>query len=439
MFLDCPRCDDEYPEKTDNYSLLDGFHLSRQGAMFDVLRIYCGEILMKVSSLITYLLFGVVLPLACEGNSESTNGNGRLPPALQIAFGGLTVTRPVDLQHAGDGTNRVFIVSQPGTIYVTPTTASVPSGKIFLDISGRVLDGGEQGLLGLAFHPQYSTNGYFFVNYTAESPRRTIVSRFRVSMTNPDSADASTELRIIEFDQPYANHNGGQVTFGPDGFLYIATGDGGSGGDPQNNAQNKRALLGKILRIDVNATSGGRNYAIPSTNPFYQNDSLYSEEIYAYGLRNPWRISFDSMTGRLWAADVGQDVWEEVDIIELGMNYGWRITEGMHCYSPSSNCSLSGLTLPVWEYRHSSSDGCSITGGYVYRGSGSPSLQAKYILGDYCSGRVWALSYDGINPASAEVLLDTRLAISSFGSDKNGELYICSHVDGKIYSLTSSP
>ncbi|MGQ9644329.1 MAG: PQQ-dependent sugar dehydrogenase [Ignavibacterium sp.] len=350
---------------------------------------------------------------------------------FQIAFPNLTFTNPLDLQHAGDGSNRIFVVEQAGRIKVFPNNSSVTATKIFLDITDRVTFGSETGLLGLAFHPNYENNGYFYVNYTAPSPLRTVVSRFQVSSTNPDSADKNSEQILLTFNQPYSNHNGGCVAFGPDGYLYIATGDGGSGGDPQNNAQNITNLLGKFLRIDVDNPQPPLNYGIPPTNPFADStNTSIRKEIYAYGLRNPWRFSFDPVSGWLWAADVGQNSWEEIDIITNGGNYGWRCYEGNHPYN-TSGCNGTYI-FPIWEYSHS--DGISVTGGYVYRGQNVPELYGKYIYGDYGSRKVWSLFYDGVNPPSNTQITTAAGPITSFGVDQNNELYLVSF-NGKIYNF----
>lgn len=363
---------------------------------------------------VLFLLFGLAANLRAQFE-------------LQQAFPNLSFTRPVDLQNAGDQTNRIFVVEQAGRIHVFPNDSMVTQTNLFLDIVPRVDDSGnEMGLLGLAFHPNYAGNGYFYVNYTAGNPRRTVISRFQVSPSNPDSADPGSELILLQYDQPESNHNGGQIAFGPGGYLYIASGDGGGSGDQHGtigNGQDRSTLLGKILRIDVDNQDSGLNYAIPRDNFFYGNSSGYREEIFAYGLRNPWRFSFDFDTGRLWAADVGQSAYEEIDLIENGKNYGWRIMEGNHCYNPPTGCDTTGLTMPVWEYAHGL--GYSVTGGYVYRGTAVPELTGKYIYGDYVTRRIWALSYDGINAPVNEDVLTAPNDISSFGQDENRELYIC--------------
>jgi glucose/arabinose dehydrogenase len=336
---------------------------------------------------------------------------------LQNAFPNLSFNSAVFLTHADDSTDRIFVVEQAGRIKVFPNNQNTSVAKEYLNITDRVSSGGEKGLLGLAFHPDYETNGYFYVNYT--NATSTVISRFQVT-SNPDSADKNSEFQLLTFTQPFSNHNGGWIGFGPsDGYLYIATGDGGSGGDPQNYAQRINTLLGKILCIDVD---DGIPYAIPPTNPFVDSTNVeVRKEIYAWGLRNPWRCSFDPVTGRLWAGDVGQGEWEEVDIIENGKNYGWRCYEGNHTYN-MSGCNYPEYISPVWEYSHSV--GYSITGGYVYRGANVPELLGKYIYADYGTRKVWALSYDGITPPSNELLLTAASNPTSFGVDQANELYV---------------
>ncbi|UCE17145.1 MAG: PQQ-dependent sugar dehydrogenase [Gemmatimonadota bacterium] len=379
---------------------------------------------MKIKGLWVVLL--VAVPM-CGAHAEL---------ALDVAFPHLSINRPVDLQNAGDGSDRIFVVEQAGRIHVFENSQDVQSTDIFLDIQNRVnRSGNEEGLLGLAFHPDYEHNGYFYVDYTASNPRRTVIARYTVSGTDPDVADVNSEIVLLEIEQPFSNHNGGQISFGPDGYLYISVGDGGAAGDPQGNGQNLQTLLGAILRIDVDNPDIGFNYSIPSDNPFAHNQFGYAEEIYAYGLRNPWRFSFDSETGWLWAADVGQNTIEEIDIIEKGKNYGWDIMEGSACFEPPSNCDTTGLTFPIWEYDHSL--GQSITGGFVYRGTSTPQLTGKYLYADYVTGRIWSLQYDGQNPPSNTELFDTDLNISSFGVDEDNELYFCAF-DGSIYKISSS-
>ncbi len=356
---------------------------------------------------------------------------------LTDAFPNLpSFSSPVDLQNPGDCTNRLFVVEQVGRIKVFENRANVISVKTFLDITDRVTSGSETGLLGLAFHPDYENNGYFYVDYTSPTPNlHTVVARYQVSSTNPDSAVKNSELILFTQRQPFSNHNGGQTTFGPDGYLYISFGDGGSGGDPNNYAQNLDSLLGKILRIDVDNPEPPLNYGIPADNPFKGNTQGHRQEIYTYGMRNPWRFSFDSVTGKLWCGDVGQNLYEEIDIIQNGKNYGWHIMEGLHCYSPSTGCDTTGLTLPIWEYPHSPE--CSITGGFVYRGPNQPGLTGKYIYADYCSNKIWALTYDGINPPTNQLLVTAASSPYSFGVDQVNELYLCTS-GGRIYKFIST-
>ncbi len=377
------------------------------------------------------MLFLLVILLSCSEQKAQDE--------ITEAFPNLSFTQPVDIQTPRDGSNRLFVISQPGQILVFDNSSSASNSKTFLDIRSDVLAGGEQGLLGMAFHPDFSSNGYFYVDYTAGSPRRTVISRFQVSASDPDKADAGSELVLLEVEQPYSNHNGGQIQFGPDGYLYISFGDGGSGGDPQNNGQNLSTLLGSIIRIDVDRAENGNYYAIPEDNPFnYPGAPIdYRKEIYAFGLRNVWRFSFD-VSGRLWAADVGQNEWEEVNIIEKGGNYGWRIMEASHCYNPPSGCDTNGLILPVVEYGHNSAGGYSITGGYVYNGSALPNLNGKYIYGDFVTGNIWALEYNDLFESN-ELVASTNYSISTFGLDESGEIYFADYSGGKIYKFNSNP
>lgn len=362
---------------------------------------------------------------------------------LTDAFPNLSFPYPVHLTHSNDGTNRIFLVQQNGIIKVFQNDSTVQSFAVkdFLNISNKISSSaGEEGLLGLAFHPNYASNGYFYVNYTAlSSPIKTVISRFKVSSGNPDKADSLSEYKILEIEQPYYNHNGGTVMFGLDGYLYIGMGDGGSGGDPQNNAQNLQSLLGKMLRIDINDTTSVKRYVIPATNPFYNNPSAGKEEIFSWGLRNPWKFSQDPQTGFIYAGDVGQDVYEEIDVIQNGKNYGWRVLEGFQCFNPPSGCDTSGKTMPIKAYSHTEG-GCSVTGGYVYRGNRRPELRGAYIYGDYCSGKIWMLRYNGSTVSSDSLLIDSPYFITTFGTDQFNELYILSYTpSSKIYRFNKNP
>lgn len=362
----------------------------------------------------------------CQNTQKPQTPPNPMDATLTDAFPGLRFNYAIELTTAPDAANRFFVALQTGQIEVFENQANTASKSTFLDIQTRLLSGGERGLLGLAFHPDYANNGYFYVNYTRNnSGLETVIARFKVKTGKPNEADPNSELILLTFDQPYANHNGGAIKFGKDGLLYIATGDGGSGGDPQNYAQNRTNLLGKILRIDVNKTENGLNYAIPTDNPYRNNTQGFRAEIYAYGLRNPWKISFDRQTGALWTADVGQNAYEEIDIIEKGKNYGWRFREANHCYNPTENCPSNDLTDPVFEYSQENGDR-SITGGYVYRGKKHPAWQGKYLYGDYASGRIWLLTYTN-NQTQNQLLWDTTQQISSFGEDKEGELYVVNY------------
>jgi glucose/arabinose dehydrogenase len=345
---------------------------------------------------------------------------------LQPVVTGLS--QPVSITHAGD--DRIFITQQGGRVVIFNGTRVLP--EPFLDLSSLTTATGERGLLSIAFHPRYRENGFFYVNYT-DLAGDTVVARYSVSATNPNRADPGTAVRLLHIGQPFANHNGGQMHFGRDGYLYIGMGDGGSGGDPGNRAQNLSELLGKMLRIDVDR---GAPYAIPDSNPFVHTPGA-RPEIWALGLRNPWRFSFDRAKGDLWIADVGQGQWEEINhqpgTSSGGENYGWRRMEGTHCFEPRTNCSDPALVLPVIEYDHRNG-ACSVTGGYVYRGRDFPRLDGAYIYGDYCSGVIWAATRNTIGGFTTTQLLDTNLLISTFGEDVDGELYVADH-RGSIHRL----
>ncbi len=374
------------------------------------------------------------LLVACASTPPTANPPPPPPPPdtqptgfsrkVQVVTGGLS--SPVHLT-APAGDARLFIVEQVGRIRI------VKGGQLlaqpFLDITGRVGSGGERGLLSVAFHPNYAANGFFYVNYT-DLNGDTRVERYSVT-ADPDHADTGTAKLILGVAQPYANHNGGHILFGLDGMLYIAMGDGGSGGDPQGNGQSLATLLGKLLRIDVD---GGNPYAVPPDNPFVGQAGARGE-IWAYGLRNPWRIAFDRTAALLFIADVGQNAYEEVNVRPAGvagLNYGWNVMEGLHCYA-SASCSATGLTLPALEYSHA--DGCSIIGGFVYRGRVIPAIAGRYFYSDYCSG--WLKSVAITNgTASAPVTwpVGSLGSVLSFGEDAQGELYILS-ASGTVYRI----
>jgi len=342
------------------------------------------------------------------------------------------LSSPVDLQFPNDGTGRMFVVQQQGSIRIVANGSLVSTP--FLNITAKVSSGGEMGLLGLAFHPQFTQNHLFYVHYdrTIGGQIQSVIAEYHVSVGDANIADPASERILLTVDQPFSNHKGGQMVFGPDGFLYIGFGDGGSGGDPMGNGQNLQTLLGKMLRIDVNGQSGGKQYAIPPTNPFAGGGGM--PEIFAYGLRNPWRFSFERGGSRFFVGDVGQDKYEEIDILESGKNYGWNVMEGMHCFNPASGCNMSGLTMPIAEYSHS--EGEAVMGGFVYRGSAIPSLAGAYVFGDYISGTMWELVEAPAGMWTRTQLLSTGLNMSSFGQDAAGELYVVDY-GGNVLKLTA--
>ena len=339
---------------------------------------------------------------------------------------------PTTVTHAGD--LRLFITQQTGRIAVLQAGATSINATPFLDVTNLISCCDERGLLGLAFHPHYHDNGFFYIDYTRASDGATVIARYKVSANDINRADPASAQILLTIGQPFSNHNGGQLQFGPDGYLYIGMGDGGSAGDPGNRAQNLGEFLGKILRIDVD---NGTPYGIPPSNPFV-NRSGARPEIWAFGVRNPWRFSFDRSTGDLWIGDVGQGQWEEVDFQPQtsigGENYGWRRMEGNHCFNPTSNCSDATMTLPVAEYDHNGGR-CSITGGYRYRGSRSSRLQGTYLYADYCSGTVWGLTNIG-GIFSSRVLAQTTLGITTFGEDVNGEIYLADNKSGRLFAIS---
>ena len=364
------------------------------------------------------------------------------------AFGGSAGSRsplsrtvwsaPTQITNARDGTNRLFVVEQRGTIRVIQGGVLQPG--YFMNITGKVEDGGERGLLGLAFDPNFKTNHRLFVYYTRNGGD-IVVSRFTTNAARTDVIESTARPLLLIEHSAQSNHNGGAMAFGPNGLLYIGVGDGGGGGDPRNNAQNKGRLLGKILRINVNGTGHGPfdHYSVPRSNPFYGSKPGL-EAIWDYGVRNPWRISFDRGTGKLFIADVGQNRYEEIDREKAGFtggrNYGWNAMEGMHCYT-ASKCPLAGDTLPNAEYSHADGN-CSITGGYVYRGPTQTALVGLYVFADYCSGRIWTIPNNGLAVNTPETLrADTDLNITSFGESENGELYAVTSAGG-VYQVLAS-
>jgi hypothetical protein len=345
------------------------------------------------------------------------------------------LTQPIFVANAGDGSNRLFVVERAGRIWIFANGTLLPVP--FLDIHSIVNStGSEQGLLSLAFHPNYEANGQFYITYTDQNGS-VILSRLVRSATDPNLANVNSRTTILTIPHPtFQNHNGGTLAFGPDGYLYWSVGDGGSGGDPSNNAQNLNVLLGKILRLDVDHVSPGLNYSIPTSNPFYNTPNRRGE-IWAYGLRNPWRLSFDRQTGDLFIGDVGQNTREEIDFQPAGslggQNYGWRVMEGTLCFNPPTGCDQSGKVLPIAEYSHSF--GCSVTGGYIYRGSLYTPMQGHYFYGDFCSGILFSLYNDPTNGWTVTQIADTPYSITSFGEDEHGELYLTDYNAGKIYQI----
>jgi glucose/arabinose dehydrogenase len=350
-----------------------------------------------------------------------------------------TPLRPILLTNTGDGANRIVVPQQQGQVHIFANKPDAKATTLFLDLSKKVVykdNENEEGLLGLAFHPKFKENGQFFIYYnTTDAPHTCVISRFRVSKDDPNKADPKSEEELLRIPQPYWNHNGGTICFGPDGYLYVGMGDGGAANDPHNNAQNLQSLLGKILRIDVDRKERGLAYAIPKDNPFINTAApgpggekkppLARPEIWALGVRNIWRMSFDRATGKLWAGDVGQNLWEEIILVEKGGNYGWNLRESKHVFAPSGAGIHSNLIDPIWEYHHDI--GKSITGGHVYRGSKLPELTGHYLYADYVSGKIWALKYDERTKtvvANRSITYDgPAMPIISFGEDEPGEVY----------------
>ena len=366
---------------------------------------------------------------ATETNLDLSSGE------FELMMVNTAVKRPIAMTHAGDGSGRLFINEKDGQLVIMVDGELL--AEPFLDISGKISTNGERGLLGLAFHPNYTENGFFYVNYT-DAGGDTVISRFSVS-SNPDKADLASEQVLLTFEQPFSNHNGGSIAFGPDGYLYIATGDGGDGGDPQQNGQSLAEYLGKMLRIDIDSASP---YAIPADNPWADSPDAV-KEIWAYGLRNPWKFSFDRVTGDMYIGDVGQRLFEEISCQPHdsagGENYGWRTMEGFSCFNednfgnPLESCDNADMTLPIITYGHSV--GNSVTGGYVYRGSALPELYGQYIFGDL-NGTIWRSVKTVSGQWQAAVLFETNMRLVSFGEDEAGELYIADLANnGNLYKL----
>jgi glucose/arabinose dehydrogenase len=405
---------------------------------------------LAATAMAALLLVGCSSPTSSPQLSEASGG-GPSPsslapspsPSLAPSFGplqGVTLeplvsglSYPVGITNAGDGSGRLFVNELTGKIRVINPDGTLRAAD-FVDLSDRLVAGGEQGFLGVAFHPDFANNGRLFVHYSRAGDGATVVSELTASADH-ETASAGSERVLLTQDQPFANHNGGEIAFGPDGYLYIGLGDGGSGGDPYGNGQSLQTLLGKILRIDVDAPpAANKQYAIPDTNPYAAAGVAPGAglpEIWAFGLRNPWRFSFDRATGDVYIGDVGQNAWEEVDRQPAdsrgGENYGWNAYEASHCFSSCNGVSAVG---PIAEYGHD--QGCSVTGGYVYRGTRQPAMRGTYLFGDYCSGTIFTIPAAGL---TATRLGDTELQISSFGEGEDGEIYLADLSAGGVYRV----
>jgi glucose/arabinose dehydrogenase len=379
-----------------------------------------------------FVLVLLLVLTACGGGGGSSPApSARNSIALTTFATGLS--SPVDLQAVDDNSGRLFVVEQAGTIRILQ--AGTLLARPFLDIRSRVNFAGEMGLLGLALHPGFAQNQRFYVNYVRRlgtGQIQSVIAEYRVSAADANQADPASERILLTVNQPFTNHKGGQLAFGPDGFLYIGLGDGGGEGDPSGNAQNLQTVLGKMLRIDVDRSTGALPYGIPADNPFVGGAGL--PEIWAYGLRNPFRFSFDVPTGRLFAGDAGQDLFEEVDLLQRGGNFGWNIMEGLHCFKPAIGCNMSGLVLPIAEYTHA--EGAAVIGGFVYRGSAIPALVGSYVFGDFGSGTIWRLTQDASGAWQRVTLFSGGPNISSFGRDAAGELYVMDYGAGAILKVS---
>ncbi|MEZ6129336.1 MAG: PQQ-dependent sugar dehydrogenase [Planctomycetaceae bacterium] len=403
-----------------------------------------------MSKLLRFAVVFCVSGLPAVSATAADVRTGALPVTVERAFENLVFDRPIVVTHANDGSNRIFVAEQEGIVRVFEKDDDAEETTVFLDIDERCRykdNMNEEGLLGFAFHPEFKDNGQVFVYYTMASEDHTsVISRFTLSKDDPNKVNADSEEQILKIPQPFWNHNGGTIAFGPDGYLYVGLGDGGSGNDPEGNGQNLRTLLGSILRIDVDNKDGNKAYSIPPDNPFLGHKIVINRkgdtaparpEIYAYGLRNVWRMAFDPKTGKLWAGDVGQNLWEEINIIEKGGNYGWNVREATHWFRPDGNDTKSDAMIdPVWEYHHDI--GKSITGGQVYRGKAVPELVGKYVYGDYVTGLIWALEHDGTKTVGnySITVPGDKLPIMSFGDDQDGEVYFTTTF-GQLYRFKS--
>ena len=357
--------------------------------------------------------------------------------ALERAFPSLSFTEPIELTHAGDGSGRLHVAEKAGRVVSFDNARTATAATVALDIRALVNAQGERGLLGIAFHPAFARTGFLYVHYSGRSDGRTVLARYTRSATNPAMFDPASAQILLEVAQPFSNHKGGKLAFGPDGFLYLSLGDGGSAGDPGDRAQDRTTLLGKLLRIDVDRPAPPLAYGIPPGNPFEGNTAGFRQEIFAYGLRNMFKFSFDRGTGALWGADVGQDRWEEVNVVTNGGNYGWRIREGAHCFRPSTGCATDGLTDPVYEYAHPAApdDARSVTGGVVYRGARNPDLVGDYLFADYLVGDVWALSGTKL---TRRTVARAGFSVIGFGEDAEGEVYVLMQ-DGRVLRFVAPP
>ncbi|MFT4649491.1 MAG: glucose/arabinose dehydrogenase [Glaciecola sp.] len=390
---------------------------------------------MKLSALaLIGLAIFVPISTACGQSQEPSP----VEPSIEVerAFPNLKFDKPLFLTPAGDKSGRLFVIEKKGVIRVFKDEQETSESKVFLDISDQVsVKGNEEGLLGIAFHPKYAENGKFYLHYSSSVKNKVgMLSEFQVHKEDPDKADPESERVLLEQKQPWRNHNGGMIAFGPDNYLYWALGDGGAGGDPLGSGQDLTTLLGSILRIDVDTKEEGLEYGIPSDNPFVKEPEGARAEIWAFGLRNAWRFSFDRETGDLWAGDVGQNRWEEVDIVTSGGNYGWKVREGFAPFDEKAEVSNGPVIDPIAVYGRR--EGISITGGYMYRGKRFPSLQGSYIYGDYAKGKIWRITKDQEGKYHNAIALDkSKLAIGSFAEDAAGELYVLNYGKGDIWRI----